>query len=904
MKFSVEKKSFVRKRKIETLRKQMIKEENFHINDLINYTEFLELYAKYGEGFQEEEFAHAFLDLLKTDFYSLKKNRCKILKREVVDDLEIAFIKLQVIDKFKLTPGTPVSYTQLVQIYNSVPSKLSLVQFAEKILDVTSHSVSCIKCDASKNATVFNKTDSDYFETENFQETLRKIEEPIITRKKKLQELKDTIAEDRNLHIGDSITPDEFYEMYEIYGKDNFSYYDFGRQVLGLSEGKARGLINRKIENGQIWTEEIVSLKYLFKLRKEIIEKENLHINDKIDTYEKFQNLFRKYAGILSETMFAEEVLDISRNSYKTLKIGKTEAFILTDIDVPEEFWKAKQEDIKNIENFYNGQKITYDEFLKVFQKYGYITWDADFAEKVLHVSKSQFACLKRGENQTTRIFYKRNDSPNKINYDELELKKLREIVINENKLHIEDTLSGKRFEELYEKYGFGMSKKTFGEKILDIKSYRLNAILRDETDNTIILTNEKIDKDYLKSLRGKLFKSGEHCTEDMIDYKEFQRLYKIYGGKLSEVQFAEKVLFITNINLKQIKEKRDIGRETKIFANLKLSDAYIANLKARIIEKNLLYYKQNITPEFFRKIYREAKTVLSEADFAKLILEVQQRQVYYKACVNRTNETFRILSISGTNKNKDKFLEKQNATVKEMLENGFSYEEIAETTNLTRSALEEKVKVLHDKGLNLENAKKNYVLNKLKSGEEIEPKRAKELGIDNEYIKQVKEELKAQQEFEKLERKCFNIADDLQESKHSKRYIMDYIKICKEKYAGKFKQMTDKTLECLNTCLEYLEDGNIENTKFFIQACIAKADFYRANGFITYSMQTPKIDVNTKKTLQELRQYVKHSMRKNQAVIMIGNRVPVNDIVKATDLSEIDVRNLMKKLTIEKQKV
>lgn len=779
--------------------------------------------------------------------------------------------------------------------------------FAERVLDVTSHSVSCTKCNSSKNATIFNKTSEIYFQDKSIEELKESIREELLIREVRNGELKYSIAQDRNLHIGDEITPDEFYEIYEIYGKKYFSYYDFARNILGLTEGKARGLINRKIEKGPIWNEEIVSLKYLYNLRKQIIEKEKLHISDRIKTYAEFQNLFRKYAGILSEQIFAEEILDMSVASYKTLKDGKTEAIILTDIDVPESFFEDAKKQIKKIENVYNGKNITYEEFLQLYQKYGYVTCDTDFAQKVLNIPPASFNCLKKGKYQTVRIFGKKVENQSRSNYEEdydiEELKKLRQIVISENKLHIEQTISGKKFEELYEKYGFGMSKKLFADKILDINPNRLNAILRDEKDNATILTGEKLEREYLKSLRGMFFKSREHCTEDMINYEEFQRLYEIYGGKLSEVQFAEKILFITNSNLMQIRTQKDIGRETKIFANLKLSDAYLANLKAKVIEKNLLYYRQNITPEFFRKIYRQTRTVLSEAEFARIILEVQQRQVYYKAFVSKENETFRILSVSGTNENKDKFFERQNARVKSMLENGESYEAIAESTNLTKAELKAKVESLYQNGVDIELVKKNYILTRLKDGREFEPQRLEELGIDKKYIKSVEAELKAQKEFEALEKTCFDIVDDLHETKHSKKYIRNYIEACKERYEGNFEQMSDDTLECLNTCLEFLEDTDTENSQFFIRACISKSDYYRANEFINFSMQTPKLDTNTKKLLEELRQYVRKAIKKNSAIDMIGENFSVSQIMHATGLLEVEVIGLMKKLKAEKQK-
>ena len=234
---------------------------------------------------------------------------------------------------------------------------------------------------------------------------------------------------------------------------------------------------------------------------------------------------------------------------------------------------------------------ISYDEFLELYKKYGFVVWDTDFATKILDISQGQFGCLKNGTYNRARILSKISDQTNRI-----DIKKLRNIVIEENNLHIEDSISGKTFTKLYDKYGFGISKKDFADKILDIKEARLNCILRNEKDNATILRNEILDKAFIDEIRKDVFRNSGYNTSDMIDYEEFKELYQKYGRKLSEYQFAENILYLTNSNFNIIKEKKD--RKTKIFANLKLSDSYIATLKSKIV--HLLYYKQNITPQFF----------------------------------------------------------------------------------------------------------------------------------------------------------------------------------------------------------------------------------------------------------------------------------------------------------------
>ena len=615
MEFSVERSINTKKRQAKVLRQEMIKKEKLHIHDIIDYQQFLELYNQYGQGLSKEDFGEIYLDLSRGDYYSLKKNRCRILKNEEIDDEYICFIKQYVIKNFGLEKGKTVSYEEIQQMYQSIFTKLSETLFAEKILDISSHSLSCIKYDKTDRATIFTSTDDIYFRKEIPEKAIRKeIRKKTREANHAIKEIKNTVAEDRKLHIGDKISYSQFQEIYEIYGKELYTEYDFAKTILGISEGKAKNLIHKKIEEVEIWKNETLDLDSLLEIREGVIKSEGLHIKDEM-TYEQFQRLYEKYAGKLSEEMFAEEILDISRVGFKNLKKGKSpNSIILGDIDISEEIKEKVCQEIKKNEHIYKGKRISYEEFLYLYRKYAFVIKEIDFAEKILKINVTQFRELKKGKCKTTRVF---NIDEFEV-YNELELKQLRNIIIKENRLHMGDSISGQKFQRLYDTYGFGMSKEFFGEKILDMKPYRIPVILADSNENTIILLNEKVSKDEFKRIRTRFLKSREHCIGDMINYKEFTRLYQQYGEKLSEVQFAEKILFITNENLKAIRQNVKTGRETAIFGNLRLSDAYMAKLKARIIKKYALYFRQNITPEFFDKIYQEANTIFLKADFAK----------------------------------------------------------------------------------------------------------------------------------------------------------------------------------------------------------------------------------------------------------------------------------------------
>ena len=170
-----------------------------------------------------------------------------------------------------------------------------------------------------------------------------------------------------------------------------YTEYDFAKTILGISEGKAKNLIHKKIEEVEIWKNETLDLDSLLEIREGVIKSEGLHIKDEM-TYEQFQRLYEKYAGKLSEEMFAEEILDISRVGFKNLKKGKSpNSIILGDIDISEEIKEKVCQEIKKNEHIYKGKRISYEEFLYLYRKYAFVIKEIDFAEKILKINVTQF---------------------------------------------------------------------------------------------------------------------------------------------------------------------------------------------------------------------------------------------------------------------------------------------------------------------------------------------------------------------------------------------------------------------------------------------------------------------------------------------------------------------------------
>lgn len=883
MKFSVEKNINVKKRQLKVLRQEMIEKEKLHINDSINYEEFLELYNKYGKGLSQEDFARIYLDISIDNYYNLKnKRRLNILKQEEIEDEYICRIKLYIIKNLGLTKGKPITYEQFQQIYNSIPTKLSEVLFADKILDIANNKMlTNIKTNKPKRAKIFRKTDYIYFTKEISEET-------IIEKSKEysniVKELENNIAQDRKLHIGDKISYTQFQEIYEIYGK-NYTDKDFARTILEISEEKARKFLNKKIKEVEIWNNEILNLDSLLKIRENVINKEGLHIKDQI-TYEQFRKLYEKYAEKLPEEIFAEEILDILKPEFRLLKKCKIQkSIILTDITISQELENEICRQIKENENIYKGKKITYEQFLELYKKYAYVIEEKYFAEKILKMSLND---LKNGRVKTAIVFMKEDFKE----YDELEIKQLRDIVIKENKLHIGQSISGETFKKIYKKYiDFGMDERIFGEKILDIKAYKIPIILKNNNEEVIILSNEIASKDEIKNSRERFIRSREYGIGDMIDYQEFTRLYYKYGGKLSEIDFAENILFITKENFKVIKFSKK-NSKTAIYGKLKLSDAYIANLKAKVIKKYTLYHRQRITPDFLDKIYEETKTILSKNVFAKKILEVTV-QDYYSVFDAKRSKTFPILGVSGDMQNKTNFLENQKKLARALLEKGYDYKIIARECNLTVSEVIKKANRLFEFGfLDEEIVIQKYIKRQLINKEKLDEERIKNY---KKYVPLIKEKIKKDQQFNELEEKCINIINNLEVTEMREQQLIKYLNLCQKQYKNNFDKMSSKTVDTLQNVIEYLNFTDMSYNLFFIKACIYKKNYKIANEHITFCMHDLELTLEEKKKLQELRIVIGEANKKDKVMELIDLKYPIPEIMAITGMKEVDIIETMK---------
>ena len=291
-------------KKLYNKREEMIIKEKLHIQDSITYMQFESLYKKYGSGLSEKDFAKYFLDIDYASYYKLQSKYRKtaiILEREFYLDEEFEEIRKQVLN-LGLTKKDRLNYKKLVELYNIYGRKFSLKTFAEEELTINAHRVDDLNSNKESEARILTREFED-------KKTIRKIRESLASKEKKL-------------HMNSQIKLSEFNELYQIYVINEGLELDrkaFALKVLGISNDVYGRFEGGKREKVFIFSTYPINPEYIANLREKVIISENLYIDEPISA-ERFDELYENYAGVLTEEVFAEEILDSSIDTVKMLE--------------------------------------------------------------------------------------------------------------------------------------------------------------------------------------------------------------------------------------------------------------------------------------------------------------------------------------------------------------------------------------------------------------------------------------------------------------------------------------------------------------------------------------------------------------------------------------------------------
>lgn len=841
----------------------MIYQEKLHINDRIEYKRFFELYKKYGVGISERDFAKYILDIPYQKHYNLQSGKIKntpILSREYVSPKEIERIREDVerfINDLKLTQ---VDYYIVEMLYTRYGDRLSMAMFGEDILGITYHSVECIKSDRNRSANVFSINNMDRIE-------IRKRQNEII------------VAE--RLHIGDTITLEEFYRLYKKYG-NGISEKDFATKILQISSTTRFNAFKRgENEYTTILESYIYNPESVYKLRERVIKKEKLHIDDLID-YTRFKELHRKYGVPLSEEMFAEEVLDITTVGVKNMRVSGGLSAILGDIEIPQEYALWLRNEVAEGNGLRQNQGITLEELQELYGKYDGVLSQKLFAMLILDVSQNSYNALTCGKNRRINILKEYN--PNRFTA-------LRNRIILENDLKYNQEIDYQTFQRLQSKYAPNENSTVFAEKVFDLPAREFYNFKYGNSKKVNILTKEPLptEEEFRKKKVSIALEYGLH-TKDTIDYEKFMTIYKRFGGILSEELFAEKILDIKKHSLNKM--KRDSKVKVMVLIRTEPTEDEIKALRREVILDNNIYPEKPITSKDFRKMYEGYKHILSEAKFAKLILGID------KQCINRLkNGDYHTVRAfydmrAEYSKRPSYFTSKEILLVREALIQGLSEETIATNFFVPIRFLRR----------NLEQQRRYGRL----TPAEIEAERIKR-GIDSTALKvkeckqgstskqEQKDAQKRLKNAEVLRKKKDRVLADFELTEKDLKTVRSYIRNCGERFKyGEFLEIEIPELEESMGLFE----ANASDIKLFSRICVFFGLYKKASIFISNNIDNPDVTEDEKSSLRKIQRSINYANKKQNAVNMISRGVKdAKFIATQTGISEVDVIEMQNRL-------
>lgn len=921
------------RRKIDWVKRaNLIKNEKLHIGDDITQQQFLELFKKYGEGFSDQEFAKYFLDIPTMKCYYLWCGKIKttpILTLEYVSPQKIEEIRNKVKNYLTTNNMKELTKSELLYLHEKFGEVLELKEFAEEAMGISQHAVECMNCEGKETVKVYRN--------------------PIVDRKY-IREFQERVARENNLHIGDELKIEEIEEIYKKY-KDEIDERTFAVKILQISNGRYNLIKREKPKDGKteskklssIFTRYVVDPDYIEALREKVILQENLHINDPIDN-ERFKELHKKYGGILSEVMFAEEILDVSAVGVKNMRVSHTNSLILTDIEVPEEYIQELCQKIIDENGLEQNQLINKEEFQVLYDKYAYVLSKEQFATLVLDISLDSFNSVKYENNQRMRILR---------NYKTTDFEELKKRIIKEEHLHFEDTIRYKKFKELYLKYSSpNVKESVFAQKVLDIKISDFNN-MKYSKSKIKILRNEKLpSEEEFEKLKWRIIRENKLHIKDTMNIETFNEYHLKYGGIIPAEMFAEKIFDLSVQTLKKM--KADTEFEAQILLKESMSDEEIKLLRQKIIYENCLYIGKEISLEEFNNLYDNYEHILQQIVFGTQILGVGDQSVNKLKSGNC--ETVKLFASENKKERREQrkrpLTDDQISQIKLCLIEGLTEEEIAsrlfieipylrknlkkefsKNGRISKQEIQkERIRYLYLFGYGLADIKKlvagvpeeiKSLLEEVKQEEkqkdrdakmiqkekqkkerekakqEAKKSRAKELEKQDKNARKrkvaQKKDEKSQQDLEYLEKRVKKILDDYVETPKRLESVKEYIELCGRMIED--KSLTLKRLELLGESIIFLQSGERE-ISLYAKGCILFGNYKNAVKFINQNIQNEAVSVQGKKDLENLRQNLRYAMKKQDAVnLVFRGEIDPKIIAYETGISEVEAMSIIKRM-------
>lgn len=830
-------------------RKEMITAENLHIQDAINREAFFYLYEKYGKDMSEKDFARYFLDIDYTSYYRLQskmRDTAIVLTREFYLDEELDEMRKRLLEETGIQPKSQINNEKLLELYRKYGGKFSLKMFAEEALALNAHRVDDLNFKPNSTAIVLNR------EFPN-RTVIRKVRENIVKSETKL-------------HMSSKITLSEFenlYKKYVILQGFELDKKNFALKVLGITNDTYLRFENGKRESVTVFSSYPINPDYIENLREKVIITENLHINESI-SMQRFDELYENYGGILTQELFAEEILDTSIDNVKNARRRNNDITILTKIEIPEEYIVELRDKVVSENNLKSNDLKSLDYMRVLYKKYGYILSEKQFVTLILGVPPYNYDQLNTGTTKQSYIL---------VDKEEKDFEEIRRKVISENKLHYDDEMEYKEFHRIHQQYGPTIREYIFAEKILDISQVCLGNLRHNkENSSTHILLSEPLPSDEeILILKKEILKKYKLHRRDSINYKQFKKIYNKYAGVMPEDMFAEKILDVQKGSLHKIKYIKN--SMTMILLKSFPSKEELKELKQKVRTENEIYPGKAVSLEEFEKCFTKYEHILTKNEFARTIFKIPN--TYLKKLTDKEEKTVTVGDVKRYRDNLPSNSVIEN--IREYLIQGLSISQIAGSMfipiNIAKKYLDYAIQT---GAISLEECKIECI-KRLFSRKESRVTMQKITNLSEEEINgivlKIKQEAKNEKNEEKrlfhLRGRISKILDDYLDTPKALSIVNEYIELVMKRYPE--GDIPKRELEILKESVIFIQGGVIP-IEFVVKACIHHQKYKEAHRFISENIDNEGITKKEKIDLRTLQGHIKEAIKKEEALNMIKN--------------------------------
>ena len=361
-------------------------------------------------------------------------------------------------------------------------------------------------------------------------------------------------------------------------------------------------------------TRDTMSDEDIFNLRNYLIE---MGYSMKKANYDDLIKLYQAFGHGLTLLTFVTRVLNISYSNYNEAKFDKNYRVIILKNMANSEYIKNKM-----INDGYENYTISsYDEFLNLYNSYGYTFSETVFATEIINIPYGCYRYLKEiGKNYKVRIL------PKDLTEDQI----YEIVTILDNDGYSKKTINYNEFIDLYNLYGNGLTEKDFALKVLKITLDSFKS-LKYKNEQCIILKDKKDNNnEYYNSVIQKMV--NDKLINKAITYEELKQLHIKYCDGLNEKDFALEIL---GISLDSYRLLRKVNNKYKIRILKKEIEKEIQKISSSLVERG--YTNKKISYQEWQDLYLQYGYFLSQRAFSNKVLKIT-----YAAYQNiKRNKTF-----------------------------------------------------------------------------------------------------------------------------------------------------------------------------------------------------------------------------------------------------------------------